>query len=366
MRTPRHSLLPSSLLAIVTTALLPAQGQGKLRARNFHVDDYRTVVRVDMKAFRETGVWEELRVGGAVAVAHLFVEEMGFGPDELDVVTMTRRLPQPATAGGERESVGVVVFEGNQPLQAVETFRPGRYTVERVGSYDLYLDTWTGDAATTPDDKLLVTGGEQLLRDVLEGRPRSGLPSADVMAFTAGKSGTLIDVVVDLGQEPGLEAELVSLLSEAEAGVTWPADDRPSMIGVRLAAIGDEDDRHLQLEVVVRHGTAGAGIAVTERSVDAGVEALKRLKEARLFRPLLKSIERERRGTDAIWRVDLGRARAFGGSLVTLAPLVVVGYQAWNMAMKMQGGGGPALQVVDEAEAVAEPPPPPDAGGGDC
>ena len=29
---------------------------------------------------------------------------------------------------------------------------------------------------------------------------------------------------------------------------------------------------------------------------------------ARLFRPLRKKIERERRGTDAIWRVGLGRA----------------------------------------------------------
>ena len=358
-----HLTLLSTLMT--AAAVLPAQGDTKLTARSFHVDDHRTMLRVDMKAFRDSGVWEELNVGGAAAILQLFVEDLGFGFDELDRMTMTRRLPEPAEDGSARESIGVVVYEGNQPLGAMASYEGARYTLERVGVHDLYVDSWGGDAATSPHDRLRVTGAEQLVREVLEGRPRSGLPSADVMAFTAGKAGTLIDVVIDLAQEPGLEAEVVALLAEADEGVQWPEGDRPSMFGVRVAATGDEDDRHLELELVVRHGTAGAGLAVTEHAVGAGIEALKRLKEARLFRPLLKKFEHERSGTDAIWRVDLGRARAFGGSLLTLAPVVLVGYQAWSMAMQMQGGVGPALQVVDEAEAVAEPLPPPDAGGGD-
>lgn len=364
--------IPFLLSILAFSTALPAQQSKKLTARNFHIDDHRTMLRVDMKALRDTGVWDELQAGGGTMLAQMFVTELGFEIDALDLVTMTRRLPKggeqaPPVADGEPpESIGVVVLEGNAPLGDLSSYDSDRYSKEQVGGYTLYLDDWSGDATAQPVDTLMVTGSAQLIRDVLEGRPRSGLPSADVMAFTAGKQRALVDVVLDLAQEPALEAELVELLPKAGAGGRWPEGDAPSMIGLRVLATGDEDDRHLELELVVRHGTAGAGLAATERAVAAGIEALKTLKEARLFRPLLKEIEHERSGTDAVWRVDLGRARQFGGSMLTLMPLVAVGFQAYRIAQEMQVAPGAVLQVVEEVEveAVEEPPPPPPPEGG--
>ena len=163
-----------------------------------------------MKALRDTGVWDELQAGGGTMLAQMFVTELGFEIDALDLVTMTRRLPKggeqapPVADGQPPESIGVVVLEGNAPLGDLSSYDSDRYSKEQIGGYTLYLDDWSGDATAQPVDTLMVTGSAQLIRDVLEGRPRSGLPSADVMAFTAGKQRALVDVVIDLAQELSL------------------------------------------------------------------------------------------------------------------------------------------------------------------
>jgi hypothetical protein len=189
----------------------------------------------------------------------------------------------------------------------------------------------------------------ELLRGVLAGKPRNGLPSADVMAFTAGAKDCLLYFVVDLKHDAGSRQELETFVGETLGDVEWPDGDAPTMIGGRVLATGDEDDPHLTLELVVRHGTVGKGLAVSEQAVDDGIGKLEKLSEARLFWPILRRIERSRSGTDAVWRVDLGRARHADGLLTTATPFLFL--YGTTRAMQAQG-----LQVIEVEEVAEEEP----------
>ena len=84
-----------------------------------------------------------------------------------------------------------------------------------------------------------------------------------------------------------------------------------------------------------------------------------------MFWPLLKKVEYERSVTDGIWRVDLGRARSFGGVAATAAPLTLAWLKFSELFEQLEVGvlPGAALQVLEDE--VEEPPPPPvEAGGG--
>ncbi|MCK5941540.1 MAG: hypothetical protein KAI24_06195, partial [Planctomycetes bacterium] len=76
-----------------------------------------------------------------------------------------------------------------------------------------------------------------------------------------------------------------------------------------------------------------------------------KMPEARLFKPLLKKVEHERSGSDAVWRVDVGRARNAAGMLGGMAPFLFV-------ARTAQAVPAAALQAVEveETEEEAEEP----------
>lgn len=338
------------LFALCATVI--AQTAPTLTARSFHLDDYRTMLSLDLKSLRDTGVWEELRVSGVAAVVRPFQQDMGFELDQLDRLLWTQ-----GALGEGRGLCEVMTLEGNAPLGAPRDIARGGYEVEKVRSQDLYKDRWSGEALVMPAPNLHVYGPEAALRSVLTGAPRRGLPSPDVMAFTAGARKILFYGVVDLELKADPLERLEALMSEELDGMAWPAGDAPTTMGCRVTAVGDEDDPHMLLEVIVRHATSSEGLALTERAGDAAIEKLKKLPQARLFRPQLARVEYERRGTDATWQVDLGRARTVGGMLTLLSPLLVVEFTVER-----------ALRHVQILEAVEEPPPPPPvpnpAGGG--
>ena len=344
-------LRPALLLALC--APLVGQTQPKLRAQSFHFDDYRTFFQVDAAALRDTGVWEELYVSGLEAFVALVREQFGFDVDHLDRLTLTGGMVP--TGEDARAFEAVVVLEGNAALEPPADLGGDFYELTTIGGHEVYTYRWGGDAFVAPTPRLQVYGKPALLRPVLEGRPRAGLPSPDVMAYTAGKQDTLLQWVVDLEQDPQLRADLQDLVKAELAGLQWPEGDAPTTLAGRVAATGDEDDRHVLLEVALRHGTAGDGLARSEEIGRAGVAALKKLPQARMFWSLLKRVEFERSGTDAVWRVDLGRARSVGGLLVTATPFLFLGLS--TVGVVQQAVGQQKVEVVEEE--VEEPPPPP-------
>jgi hypothetical protein len=363
MPLPEKIMLRCVLL-LALCAPLAGQSKPKLRAQSFHFDDYRTFLQLDAAALRDTGVWDELYVSGLEAFVVLVREQFGFDADHLDRLTLTGGMV--LTGDDARAFEAVVVLEGNAELEPPGDLGGDSYELTTIGGHDVYTYRWGGDAFVAPTPKLQVYGKPALLRPVLEGRPRAGLPSPDVMAYTAGKQNTLLQWVVDLDQDPQLRAELQDFAEAELAGLRWPEADAPTTLAGRIAATGDEDDRHVLLEVVLRHGTAGDGLARSEEIGSAGIAALKKLPQARMFWSLLKRVEFERSGTDAVWRVDLGRARSVGGLLTTATPLLLLGLTTVRVVQQAVG-----QQLLEEVEEEVEPPPPPPpppvrppAGGG--
>jgi len=345
-------------LLLATLCALPAPlfaQKPTLTARNFQFRDYGTVVRFDMKTLRDTGVWDELNTAAIAMTTKLFEDMLGFDLDRLDRVTMTRG---PFGEASDRSFTQVTVLEGNGELEEPGDLSQGSFQTEAVGTHTLHVSQW-GNSFARPTPKLHVYAPEAVLRQMLD-EPQVGLPSADVMAFTAGQKNCLLHFVVDMKRDTGTRSELNAAMKASLEGLEWPEGDAPTMIGGRIRATGDEDDPHLMLEVVVRHGTVGDGLAASEKALNSGIEKLKKLSEARLFWPLLKKIESERDGTDAVWRVDLGRARNASGLMTTLTPfLFFVGTAEAQPVQVLQ-----VEEVVVEEAPVAPKKEKPAQGGG--
>lgn len=315
------------LVVMACSAMVPLQSihaQGKpSAARHFLHDEYRTVMFGNLKLMRDTGIWDELD-GSALKLAVAMIEkELSFPLSRLDRITTTQRpLPEDGKDMTEqRRTEKIVTLEGNGDLgDPGANGDDARYQVQMVGDYRLLEGQWSADSIVQLSPKLRVYGPTKLLKTVLMGTPRTGLPSADVLSFTAGKNNLLAYMVGDVQGHLQPRESLEAILPDA----AWPDDDKPTHMCIRVLATGDEDDPHVTLELAVRHGKDAAGLVATEKAVAAALQRLRKLKEARILRPLLKKIVHERDGTDAVWRVDLGRARHAMGLLGTLAPFMFV------------------------------------------
>jgi hypothetical protein len=336
----RRTFLLLTLYALDATIL--AQAEKPLPARRFNFDNYRSAVVFNMKALRDTGVWDEFSTSPIKTIAGLVEDQFGFDIDHLDRATMTRG--KSTTEGQDEVFHNIWVIEGNSDLGQPSELGLGRYTVEKVGRNTLLLDSWGDHSFAMPEPKLHVYGPAQMLRDVLDGRPRAGLPSADVMAFTAGQKNNLLHFIIDMKHDEESREELLEVVQEVLEATKWPEGDAPTMASGRISATGDEDDPHITLEIIVRHGTVGEGLAITEQAGNKGLETLKKLPQARIFWSILKHVEHERHGTDAVWRVDLGRARNLAGILTTLAPFILFSAEV------------SALNAIELAPAVPAPP----------
>lgn len=324
------------------TAVLPAQTKVPT-ARQFLFDDYTSVMSIDMKKMRDSGVWDEMTSTALKMIFGMIEKQFGFPLDALDRATLVRKF---SVNGEDTKSHEIITVEGNADLGESADVQHGRYVATDVDDYAVMLDQFIPDYAmvhVTP--KLLVFGPVGLLTSVLNGEPRGGLPSGDVMSFTAGQKGLLGYVVGDLRPGDMPREGLDEMLPDA----AWPEDDRPTFACIRLLVTGDEDDPHLTLEFVLRHGKDGAGLVASEKAVASALQRVREIKEARIIRPLLKKIKHERDRTDAIWRLDLGRARNAAGMLGTLSPFLM--YARVSEVQAIQGQVLFLEEVWEEDEA---------------
>ena len=342
------------IFAVLVALAAAVLSQGKvLKARQFLVDGYGSVMAIDMKMVRDRGVWDEL-YGSPLLRALLSTVNMfqaGLSIDAIDQVTWVPHVR--VDAGPDDRDCVIITIEGSSDLgEDVWAYRD-RYTETQVAGYAVLHDEWVeGEAIAKVSPKLLVFGPTAMLVSVLEGEPRNGLPSGDVLSFTAGKKNLLGYFVGDMQKVPANRQLLAEVLPE----VSWPDGDAPTFFCIRLMVFGDEDDPHLQLEAILRHGKSGEGIVVSERVVAAALDRLMKVTEMRLFLPLLKNIKYERDRTDAIWRLDLGRARGFGGTLGVALPALMV-YAGLKEAEATGGVGNVQVEEVEGVDDVASPAP---------
>lgn len=337
-------LAPSFFTLIAVAATVSAQTKAP-HARQFLFDGYTTAMSLDMKKVRDTGAWDEINVSTMKMIFGLIEKQCGFPLDRLDRTTLVRER---APDGQERRAREVIIIEGNGDLGQPKDVESGRYATTAIGDYSLMVDQWSASdqAMVKVTPKLRVLGPTELVTDVLKGKPRGGLPSGDVMSFTAAKKGLLGYIVADLENDDSARLALKDVLPDAE----WPADDKPTFICIRLLVSGEEDDPHLKLEVVLRHGKDGEGLVASEKAVADALQKVKKIKETRIIWPILRKIQHERDRTDAIWRVDLGRARNVGGMLGTLSPFLMFS-SASSVAPAQRG------VILEIDEEVEEPKP---------
>lgn len=339
--------------------LLPCQQQKPLKPRQFLFDDYTSVVHLDMKRVCDLEIWETVVGSPLGVVLAKGQEEIGFPLERLDAITTVFRWDD-----AEKEMREITVLEGHAPLTRAED-RYDRWIKDEIHGQAVLRDSWAkGGLSFDWTDKVRIEGREQFLAPVLAGKPRIGLPAADVMSLTVGIKDLLGYVVFDLRTDSFRNVFLRDVMPDA----SWPEGDAPTFFCARVAAIGDPDDSHVQLEMVVRHGKAGAGVAATQKQVEAGIQQLLDEPKLRLIRPMLKKIKREVDGSDAIWRVDLGRSRNVVGNLAGMSLPWLFLARGQMQAVQAQAQ---AVQIdiveaeeVEEEEVEPEEPVPHGGGGG--
>jgi hypothetical protein len=183
--------LPVILLALAAPLLAQSQPAAEpLSARNFHFDDYRSVAVLDLQALRNSGVWDEMNTSAIRLAAAEFEQQYGFSLDHLDRVTTTRaRCAVDGVLGEGPGFHDITTLEANATLGEPQELQHGRYEIEQTGRHTLHVDQWDRVLAK-PDPQLHVYGPAGLLRDVLAGKPRAGLPSPDVMDSRPARSTT--------------------------------------------------------------------------------------------------------------------------------------------------------------------------------
>jgi hypothetical protein len=341
----------SVLLAASCCAVLPAQEQAP-KAQNFLFDGYTTVMHLDMKRMRDRWIWDEVGAQpGLKLIFKTLEDQFGYSLDSLNRATTVMMSTGPNQS--EQEVAFVETEEAMKPSADQDDM-----VASLTGNYTMLASRWNPDSVqvqVTP--KLRVFGPLRVIQNVLEGNPLTGVPSADVMSLTVGQKDLLGYAVLDFDLR-SIRQNITEFLGEPN----WPEDDKPLFFAVRLSTQGDEDDPHLKLEAVVRHGIDGKGLIVSETAVAARLKELMAMKEARLFMPMLKQIKHKRDRTDAIWSVDLGRARDFGGMLSMLAPFLMISRTIGQAEQVMMAA--PARQKVQVAEPPPPPPLPPTGNGG--
>lgn len=299
-----------SLSFLVLSSLLAAQSvkPGSLPMRAFLPDDHRLVAHVDLAAMRARGVWEELQVSALNLAFQQMAKELGFPLEALDRATIAGDLPTD-DSGNRRGPRSVFALEGNTELTLSERLR--QRPPETIGNHEVRRGSH--DLSVTIDGKLRIEGDPELVESALTGRPRAGLPCADILSLLSGRADQLAYVVMDVGNE-----HTDDVLKQLFKDPTWPEGDAPTFLCLRLLVLGDADDPHLGLEVVLRHAKAGEGLATSEQLADAFLATLADDVRLRPLKPILAKVEKRRDHADLVYRADFGRARVAVGHVATL------------------------------------------------
>jgi hypothetical protein len=364
---PEENPIATTMLRTTCTTLLCLTGlaaQERIDPRCFFLADYTNIVQLDLAAARKAGIWDDLVASGLNLARAPIEKELGFPVDHIDRFTMVIRFAKDEerdeqTAAAQR----MLVLEGNAAL-STPAHIDSNWDSQQVGQHTLRHQGSGGFAQ--PHDRLCVWGPRDVIVAALDGKRQPAVPSADVMSLSASRGNLIAHLVADLSARQSRREFLDMLLPDTE----WPADDSPTFFAARLSVIGEADDPHLAIDLVVRHAKGDAGIAVTERAVDAALARGLETTELRILYPVLKAAEKQRDGCDLRVRFDLGRSRTAIGNLALLfVPLLTARSDA--AAMAAQAAHAEALEAAKAAARQApapktEPAPkkPKPAGGG--
>lgn len=303
---------PAPVPAVAAATAPPLTGKSFLPA------EHRTLVAVDLKGLRDRGVMEAIEDSLLGSVLPRLEQQAGFPLANLD------RLWAYADIDGERTSRNLYVFEGNAALQP-PPLRPGQQVEHReVGRYrvdcsqDARGELWIAQ----PRPELLVVGHPAFVEGPLLGKPSNGLPAADVLSLLSGRGDNLIYGVIDIGQSDFLRQVTLGRLLQVE---TWPQDDLPLFLMARARTIGDADDPHLEVELVVRFATGKAGVEQGAAAMRQLFVRLQEDKQLGALKKLWQSVEVTVDGRDLAAKKDLGRLRDSVGTLAVLLGPVLRG-----------------------------------------
>ncbi len=304
-----------ALAATACCVALPAQ-QPFLTA-DYLPDGYRNIVVVDFAQLRDTGVWDEIGTGAVALGLRQFEQMMEVKFDDLDSFTM---VPRRATvANGRKGFENLMIVRGSKPLEQLRAPEGGLKVIELVGDKALRYQPGFSYGTLAATDRVHITGQLAHLRARAKGPTKRGHPCPDLLSLvSARKKGLLGYVILDLVDQ-SFDEELKRLLPDE----TWPEQGGPEFGMLRVAATDDPDDPHLRLEVVLRHRSPGAGVALTAKAVKV---ALDQLNDSPRLRTIKKAIGEPRHqidGSDVSITFDLGRARTAASLYERLGALFV-------------------------------------------
>jgi hypothetical protein len=271
------------ILAATTLALASLTAQQPFRASDYLPQDYRNFQRIDLKALRETGIWEELRTSALQMMLGAVEKEAGFELEALDRVTQVAVVAQQSEQ--RRDPDRVMVFEGNTSLGTPDRVaNTSAYEAQRIGVFDVMVtETDRAWVFFRPRPEVQVEGALSLLEPLLTGPRNPGGPCPDVLSLQSTRERRLIEVGLDLGERAMRDEVLGKLFADTE----WPDGGAPRVLYGRVHDHGDADDPHVMIEVVLRHVDDGDGMAVTVKAHDALIASAKANPKAVAARPML-------------------------------------------------------------------------------
>ncbi|MFO1077658.1 MAG: hypothetical protein U1E73_08015 [Planctomycetota bacterium] len=311
-----------SLLA--TAFLIPGlTAQAPFKATDYLPDDYRMFVKVDLAALRDQGVWEGLEAGPVKMVFGMMEKEAGFALDALDRVTLCAVFEEGRDENDRRDPNRIVVLEGNQPLGVPDSVaNNSSWHKEAIGGQEIWRLASHEEVFFQPRPEVRVEGSLALVKAPLEGKPHQGMPCADVLSLQSTRKQAFVHYGIDAAA-PMVKREMLGKIFE---GVEWPEGDAPQYLYGRVYATGEQDDPHVGLEVVVRHKNEGAGLATTEKALDALFAKVAANPQMMIVKGLLANVQRKRDRGDLVLTLDLGRTRDAAGKIAMIAmPLMMVG-----------------------------------------
>lgn len=361
-RIPSASIsnrLPA-VFALILCTVLPCQVQGgpgnqqpKLGPRSFFPKEYVGEAYVNMRALKETDLWEELErnlIAGPMMMA--FRMEFGFRFRDLDELRCAM-LPRKIEGEGYRSvrTDMVTVFQSSRELglpgKRKQEWDGNRRTGKKVGGFDVVQEgpdqndpnSWRRPMLfVVPRPKCLVHGHKHLVEPVLTGGRRGGVPHPELMAFTAGKRP-----LAYIAQKLSHDREL--LQNMAPFPFEWyTADDAPRFLMLRLDIDGESQEASAVLTIRFTDGKRGPKLFE-----DSFKESFKKLdtdpylKRIQQLKTLAKQLKFETKGTDLLIRCDMGKA-AEAMQLVRLGHMV-----PWFLF----SAAGDEV-IVEEVEEVAE------------
>jgi hypothetical protein len=309
-------MIPLRLAALLL--IVPAlDAQDALKPRAFLPADYRSEVVVDLSALRETELLDALVRSPFGMLLDSFEEEFGFAMDDVDRIHGVLVFPDEPRQDPDQ----VWTFTGAGAVGLPPEVEEARVT-EEVDGRTIRVEKGPFLAKETvyysPEGGALVFGSGPLVRGVLDGTRKGGVPSPDLLSLTAAP-GAL--AYVAFGLTDAMRAEMPPFMTD------WNVEQDPvQYMLLRLRQVPTDDEPRILLEAVVRCSGGEAGPAHIEAKAKQGLEELQAHPRLGALKRYWSAAEVERRDPDVTVRLDLGDARSAAGALPLLvAPLLVVG-----------------------------------------